>query len=211
MTNQPPPIRSLAGLPDYGRGTLGQLAHAVLLDYADAPPDGPQLHLGQNTMPDPPFPLPAALHFADLTKKWPRHARDLPGLLGKVARSVRAQPLPGEDAVSSRHRQLQQLMRYDSIAIVLPSRAISSAASSAARHRTVTWVVDRAGSCLAGAATPGAGAGGISVGAPREPDGPVIGQLAKILAAQYSWTCAVFGPAAAPGSPGAAMQPRLAV
>jgi hypothetical protein len=47
-----------AGRPsDHGFGPLGRLAHSVLAEYAGTAPPVPQLHLGQNTLPNPPFPI----------------------------------------------------------------------------------------------------------------------------------------------------------
>jgi hypothetical protein len=56
-------IRPLAGLPDHGFGPLGRLAHSVLAEYAGTAPPVPQLHLGQNTLPNPPFPMAAEVPF----------------------------------------------------------------------------------------------------------------------------------------------------
>ena len=71
------PIRPLAGSPDHGFGFLGRLMHSVLAEYAGTVPPVPYLHLGQNTLPNPPFPMPAQVPFGDLSEGWRECGEDL--------------------------------------------------------------------------------------------------------------------------------------
>jgi hypothetical protein len=215
-------LRPLTGLPDHGHGPLGQLAHAVIAEYLDAPPRAPFLHMGQNTLPDPPFPMASAVHFADLTDGWRQFAPDLVGLLAAGARSLRSAHVPDGAAYSEPTQKLQKLLRLDSIALACEARAIEPTESVAgwtlaadvlagrrdpqdldldiARPSVVTWVVDRAGTALLGWAPASGTAGDITVTANEVPDHPVIGQLRQILDTQYAWTTAVFGSCNVPGS-----------
>src|SRR5487761_213283 len=111
-------IRPLAGVPDHGFGLLGRLAHSVLAEYAGTGLPVPQLHLGQNTLPNPPFPMAAEVPFGDLSEGWQECGADLALFLKAGARALRNQPIPDVSAYSERIRTLQRVLRFDSIAMV---------------------------------------------------------------------------------------------
>jgi len=180
-------IRPLAGVPDHGFGPLGRLVHSVLAEYAGTAPPVPQLHLGQNTLPNPPFPMAAEVSFGDLSGGWQECGEDLAMFLRAGARALRKQPIPDISAYSERIRTLQRVLRFDSIAMVWhdPGRAA---------FPMVAVAVDRAGNALAGRIP----AGGTSADIEIIDDGPPAGDiivvlLRDVLLAQYEWTCAVFG------------------
>ena len=181
-------IRPLTEVPDHGHGFLGKLAHSVLAEYAGQALPVPQLHLGQNTMPDPPFPMAAQVPFGDLTEGWREAGADLCAFLELGARTLREQPTPDVSAFTQQVRLLQRVLRFDSIALIWEARAIRPAASVAA------WVVDRAGTALAGWIPADGTASDIAV---RDdvfgPDDRVIRLLGEVLQAQYAWTTTVFG------------------
>ena len=180
-------IRPLAGLPDHGFGPLGRLAHSVLAEYAGTTVSVPHLHLGQNTLPDPPFPMAAQVPFGDLSDGWARCGQDLAGFLQAGAQALRSQPVPDASAYSDRIHTLQRVLRFDSIALVWRDPARTEAA-------TLALAADRAGSALAARLPDGGGAAEIEVGVEQPAaDGPVIALLRDVLLAQYEWTSAVFG------------------
>jgi hypothetical protein len=52
-------------------GPLGQFAHAVTADYLGNPPGSPAFHIGYNTLPDPPYPMPSRVyHDLDTLDGW---------------------------------------------------------------------------------------------------------------------------------------------
>ena len=111
-------IRPLAGVPDHGFGFLGRLAYSVLAEYAGAAPSVPHLHLGQNTLPNPPFPMAAEVPFGDLSEGWRECGENLAEFLQAGARALRNQPIPDAAAYSEQIRILQRVLRFDSIAMV---------------------------------------------------------------------------------------------
>jgi len=180
-------IRPLAGVPDHGFGLLGRLAHSVLAEYAGTALPVPHLHLGQNTLPNPPFPMAAEVPFGDLSEGWQECGEDLAKFLAAGARALRGQPIPDISAYSERIRILQRVLRFDSIAMVWhdPRRAAFS---------VVVLAVDRAGNALAGRIPAGGTAADIQI----TDDEPAVGDttaalLRDVLLAQYEWTSAVFG------------------
>jgi hypothetical protein len=180
-------IRPLAGVPDHGFGLLGRLAHCVLAEYAGTALAMPHLHLGQNTLPNPPFPMAAEVPFGDLSEGWQECGQDLVMFLKAGARALRSQPVPDISAYSERIRILQRVLRFDSIAMVWcdPGRAAFS---------MVALAVDRAGNALAGRIPVGGSAADIEITA-DEPaaDDILVALLRDVLQAQYEWTSAVFG------------------
>lgn len=180
-------IRPLAGVPDHGFGLLGRLAHRVLAEYAGTAPSVPQLHLGQNTLPNPPFPMAAEVPFGDLTEGWLECGEDLAAFLRAGARALRNQPIPDISAFSEQIRILQRVLRFDAIAMVWrdPGRAAFS---------MVALAVDRAGNVLAGRIPAGGTAADIEIvdDKPRS-DAVIAALLRDVLQAQYEWTSAVFG------------------
>jgi hypothetical protein len=180
-------IRPLAGVPDHGFGLLGRLAHSVLAEYADTALPVPHLHLGQNTLPNPPFPMAAEVPFGDLSEGWQECGEDLAAFLTAGARALRGQPVPDVSAYSERIRILQRVLRFDSIAMAWhdPRRAAFS---------VVALVVDRAGNTLAGRIPAGGTSADIEI-SDDEPavDDTIAALLRDVLLAQYEWTSAVFG------------------
>lgn len=180
-------IRPLAGVPDHGFGLLGRLVHSVLAEYAGAPLPAPRLHLGQNTLPDPPFPMPAHVPFGDLTRGWLECDESLARFLQAGITALRRQPIPDISDFREEVRILQRVLRFDSIAMAWhdPGRAMFS---------MVALAVDRAGNALAGRLPPGCGAAGIEVTAEEAPgDDTIVALLHEVLQAQYEWTAAAFG------------------
>jgi hypothetical protein len=180
-------IRPLAGVPDHGFGPLGRLAHSVLADYAGTAPLVPHLHLGQNTLPNPPFPMATSVPFGDLSEGWQECGEDLAMFLRAGARALRNQPIPDISAYSEQIRTLQRVLRFDSIAMVWhdPGRAAFS---------MVALAVDRTGNALVGRIPAAGTSADIEVIDDESPaDDIVVALLRDVLLAQYEWTSAVFG------------------
>jgi len=209
-------IRPLTDVPNHGFGLLGGLAHSVLAEYAGIPLPAPRLHLGQNTLPNPPFPMAAQVPFGDLSLGWRECDEDLIRFLETGARALRAQPTPDVSAYSQHVRILQRVLRFDAIAMVWQGRMIRPADSVAswslaadvlagrsdardsdptvAVPAVVTWAVDRAGNALLGwfpAADRGAEIE--LMGDAVSADNRIVALLRDVLLAQYAWTSAVFG------------------
>jgi hypothetical protein len=180
-------IRPLAGVPDHGFGHLGRLAHSALAEYAGTALSVPHLHLGQNTLPNPPFPMAAAVPFGDLSEGWQECGEDLVMFLKAGARALRNQPIPDISVYSERIRILQRVLRFDSIAMVWhdPGRGA---------FPMVAMAVDRAGNALSGQVPAGGTPADIELTDDEPLSGDVIvGLLRDVLLAQYEWTSAVFG------------------
>jgi hypothetical protein len=180
-------IRPLAGVPDHGFGPLGRLAHSVLAEYAGTAPPVPQLHLGQNTLPDPPFPMATTVPFGDLSEGWQECGEDLVRFLKAGALALRNQPVPDISAYSEQIRTLQRVLRFDSIAIAWrdPGRGAFS---------VVALAVDRTGNALAGRIPAGGTSADIEIVAGElSADDVIVALLRDVLLAQYEWTSAVFG------------------
>ncbi len=180
-------IRPLAGVPDHGFGLLGRLAHSALAEYAGTAVPVPRLHLGQNTLPNPPFPMAAEVFFGDLSEGWRECGADLASFLRAGARSLRNQPIPDISRYSERIRTLQRVLRFDSIAMVWhdPARAAFS---------VVAVAVDRSGNAVAGRIPADGTPEDIEI-TDDEPqaDDVIAALLRDVLLAQYEWTSAVFG------------------
>ncbi|HEY6495840.1 MAG TPA: hypothetical protein VIZ43_21375, partial [Trebonia sp.] len=180
-------IRPLAGTPDHGFGLLGELTHSVLAEYAGTVPPVPYLHLGQNTLPNPPFPMPARVPFGDLSQGWRECGEDLAVFLQTGARALRAQAIPDASAYSERIRILQRVLRFDSIVMVWhdPARIGFS---------LIALAVDRTGRTLAGHVPVGGTVADIEV-TDEEPaaDDKIVALLRDVLQAQFEWTSAAFG------------------
>lgn len=180
-------IRPLAGVPDHGFGLLGRLVHSVLAEYAGAPPPVPRLHLGQNTLPNPPFPMAAEVPFGDLSEGWQECHQNLAAFLQSGVKALRSQPTPDISAYSEQIRILQRVLRFDSIAMVWcdPARAMFS---------LVALAVDRAGNSLAGWLPDRGGVADITVTDERSiADDVIVALLHELLQAQYEWTTTAFG------------------
>jgi hypothetical protein len=181
-------IRPLAGVPDHGFGLLGRLMHSVLAEYTGAPLSVPRLHLGQNTLPNPPFPLAAEVPFGDLSEGWLECGEDLAAFLRTGTAVLRNQPIPDISAYTEEIRVLQRVLRFDSIAMVWrdPDRPSFS---------VIALAVDRAGNFLAGWIPGGGTARDIEVTdeAPTAGDKLLAALLHEVLQAQYDWTTTAFG------------------
>jgi hypothetical protein len=181
-------IRPLAGVPDHGFGLLGRLVHSILAEYAGAPLSVPRLHLGQNTLPDPPFPMPAEVPFGgDLGLGWLECGQSLATFLRTGIAALRSQPIPDISGYSEQIRIAQRVLRFDSIAMVWhdPGRAALP---------LVALAVDRAGYALAGWLPEGAAEADIEV-TDDDPaaDDLIVALLHELLQAQFEWTSTVFG------------------
>jgi len=181
-------IRPLAGVPDHGFGLLGRLVHSIIAENADIPLSVPRLHLGQNTLPDPPFPMPAEVPFGgDLGLGWLECGQSLATFLRTGIAALRSQPIPDISAYSEQIRIAQRVLRFDSIAMVWhdPGRATLA---------VVALAVDRAGNALAGWLPHGGAPADIEV-TDDDPaaDDLIVALLHELLQAQYEWTSTVFG------------------
>jgi hypothetical protein len=208
-------IRLLAGVPNHGFGPLGGLAHSVLAEYAGVPLSAPRLHLGQNTLPDPPLPLPAQVPFGDLHLGWRESGNDLVGFLEAGARALRTQATPDISHYSQQIRILQKVLRFDAIAMVWKGSMIRPTDStgtwslavdartgerapqvsdpSLAVPAVVAWVVDRAGNSLIGwFPANGTGADIKIIGDAVSTEDRIVVLLRDVLLAQYAWTSIVF-------------------
>ena len=160
--------------------TLGGQLHFV-------PPPVPRLHLGQNTLPDPPFAMAAEVPFGDLTRGWRECHQSLVAFLQSGVMALRTQPIPDISTYSEQVRILQRVLRFDSIAMVWcdPGRAMFS---------LVALAVDRAGNALAGRLPSGGGLADIEVTDERSTaDDLIVALLHEVLQAQYEWTTTAFG------------------
>lgn len=210
-------IRPLDDVPDHGFGLLGGLAHSVLAEYADRQLPAPQVHLGQNTLPGPPFPVSAHVPFDDLSEDWRECGEDLAKFLTAGAAELRSQATPDAAAFSRQVRILQRALRFDSIALAWQGRMIrpagrgapwslaldapglrsqaSGADSSRAVPATVCVAADRAGGTLVGWLPATGSHPGIKIADDvLAADDPIAALLRDVLLAQYAWTSAVFGP-----------------
>ncbi|MGD0700381.1 MAG: hypothetical protein ABSA02_10910 [Trebonia sp.] len=207
-------IRPLTDVPEHGFGRLGGLAHSVLAEDTGLPPAAPRLYLGQNTLPDPPFPMAAVVPFGDLTAGFRQCEADLAEFLRAGARALRTQRKPQSLAFSQQVRILQRALRFDSIAMVLTDVMIWSAAGAArwplaaevvagrrgvgesavGRPARIVCAVDRAGDALLGWRTDGDTRAGIEVvGAGVTTGDGIVALLRDVLLAQHAWASAVFG------------------
>ncbi|HUN32092.1 MAG TPA: hypothetical protein VMU95_08720 [Trebonia sp.] len=203
--------------PDHGFGTLGQFAHAVTAVYLDEAPKAPAFHIGYNTLPDPPYPMPSRIcHQQDTQEAWLGCGQDLSVFLESGARSLRAQPVPDGDSLDEQARIMQYLLRIDAMALawkahmVQPTRSVASWTLAAdllagkaapadigpegSEEALVTWAIDRAGMALLAWAPVNGAEDDIAVaaGAVAAP-GDIAGLLGEVLHAQYAWTVATFG------------------
>lgn len=180
-------IRPLAGVPDHGHGLLGRLVHSVLAECVGASLPVPRLHLGQNTLPNPPFPMPAQVPFGDLSLGWLECDGSLTSFLKTGITALRSQPIPDISNYREEIRILQRVLRFDSIAMVWhdPDRAMFS---------MVALAVDRVGNALTGRLRTGGTEADIEVtGDQSTADDIIVALLHEVLLAQYDWTTTAFG------------------
>jgi hypothetical protein len=208
--------------PDHGLGPLGQFAHAVTAGYLDEPPASPGIFIGHNTMPDPPYPMPARAEHFDTAEAWRTCGGDLYFFLESGLSALRAQPVPQASDFEEEIRRLQYLLRIDSMALAWRALSIDPASSVAswtlaadlfagratredltpdvATPTLATWAVDRAGTALLAVAPFGGTEDDITVEeAPDPAPDRVPHLLSDILSQQYSWTMTVFGSQPPPG------------
>lgn len=181
-------IRPLAGVPDHGFGLLGRLVHSVLAEYAGASLSVPRLHLGQNTLPNPPFPMAAEVSFGDLSEGWLECGEDLAVFLQTGTEVLRNQAIPDISAYTEDVRVLQRVLRFDSIAMVWRDAGRPS-------FSLVALAVDRAGNFLVGWIPSGGTTRDIELAdeAPTSDDKVLAALLHEVLQAQYEWTTTAFG------------------
>jgi hypothetical protein len=211
----PEKLRPFGQEPDHGHGMLGRLAHSVLSEYLDAPPSCPRLHLGQNTLPDPPFALTTHIPYAIPDGAWDNCEHDLIVFLESGAQSLRAQPVPDGAAFSEEHRLMQRMLRMDSIALTWKAQTLrptesvanwtltadalagrldpSDLTSADSTPAIAVWATDRSGATLLGWAPAGGSVEEVHIGDDLSTDDPIIELLAEMLDAQYTWTTRVFG------------------
>ncbi|MEV4391409.1 hypothetical protein [Nonomuraea sp. NPDC049607] len=202
-------LRSVNGLPHHGAGELGRVAHGALTGPSESA-GWPRLFLGYNTLPDPPFPLVGYLQY-ELAQPG---GLGLPALLRMMAESMRAQPVPPEDAFDESRRRVATAMRVDALVVVAPAHALAPAEGEgawrppayrevprrpAAAHREGAWepaaalAVDREGARVLLVAGRSAEGGRIGPRRPaEEPDATLAGLLGEVLDAQHAWTKAAF-------------------
>jgi hypothetical protein len=200
-------IRPLTDVPDHGFGLLGGLAHSVLAEYVGTALSAPRVHLGQNTLPNPPLPLATQVPFGDLTEGWRECGEDLFRFLETGARTLRTQPTPDISVYSQQVRILQRVLRFDSIAMVWQeqmgqpansganrsSRSERESSSDPAPGAPVVIAVDRAGTALLGWINTAKRGTNIEIAGGITADNPIIARLQDVLLAQYDWISAVFG------------------
>jgi hypothetical protein len=211
----PETLRPIGQEPDHGHGRLGQFVHSVLAEYLPEPPSSPRLHLGQNTLPDPPFPLSSHIPYGIPDGAWDNCGRDLLTFLESGAQSMRDQPTPDGAAFSTEHRMMQRMLRMDSIALAWTAQTLRATDSVANWTLTAdalagkinpadlesadgvpsvaAWATDRMGAALLGWVPIGGTGSQVRVTNDLSLDDPVIALLREILDAQYAWTTAVFG------------------
>jgi hypothetical protein len=186
---------------------LGQLAGATLTEYLHAPSAVPRLHLGLNTLPDPPLPIAAHVPLSIPEDRWRRCEEDLLAFLDGLVTWWSGQPPPRQSAFGPVVRTMP-LLRPDSIVLAWKASMIMAADGDASvilvrelmddgqtyvtnldpaivKPALAAWAVDRGGfSVFAWARTDLAGSL-VSVGDEvLDPDDEVFQLLAAILAAQ---------------------------
>jgi hypothetical protein len=191
----------------HGFTSLGQLAGATLTEYLRDPPAVPRLHLGLNTLPDPPLPIAAHVPLDIPEDEWRRSGEDLLAFLDGVVTWRSNQQPSRHSALGPATRTLQPLLRLDSIVLAWKASMIVAADGDASlilvrelmndgqtfvtdldpaavRPALAAWAVDRGGfSVFAWARTDVGGA--VSVGDEvLDPDDEVFRLLAATLAAQ---------------------------
>jgi hypothetical protein len=205
------------GSPDHGLGLAGRFAHGVTAHYLGRPPEAPAFHIGYNTLPDPPYPLPSRVfHDIDTLDGWLGCGQDMSLFLRAGLESLRGRPLPELESFDDQTRLIYYLPRTDAMALVWRARMIQPTQSVAAWTLTadllsghagpgalatgpsekvlITVVVDRAGTALlAYGPTSGTADDIIVATASGSAMDEVAGPLRELLDAQYAWATAVFG------------------
>jgi hypothetical protein len=207
-------LQSVKGLPDHGRGPLGQVAHGALAGQAHN--GWLSMYIGYNTLPDPPFPMTGYIPMDIPAGAEHAFGGRIPGFLRASAASLRAQPVPPPGTFDEAHRRLAETMRVDAMVLVTASwlfRAEQNAAATAlianlaegyyrdgdaascvaATRALVAIGVDRAGETVVLTAPRAADGGAES---PQLIEGAAYGELTEligeVLHAQHAWTAAAF-------------------
>jgi hypothetical protein len=210
-------LRFLLQEPDHRPTLLGQLAAATLTEYLCDPPAAPRVHLGLNTLPDPPLPIAAHVPFAIPEDAWQRCGEDLLAFLNAGSTLLSGQQRPRTSEFGPATRTMQRLMRPDSIVLAWKATMIVAADSETSlilvrelmegnqrdlnhldpaivRPGLAGWAVDRAGLAVFAWARADAAGNQVTVGDEvLDPDDEVFRLLAAILAAQSAWTSDTFG------------------
>ena len=210
-------LRLLPQERDHGPSLLVQVAGATLTEYLCNPPTAPRLHLGLNTLPDPPLPIAAHVPFAIQEDAWQRCGEDLLAFLNAGRRSLSDQPRPRTSAFSPPRQSLQRSMRPDSIVLAWNAAVIVAADGDTSlilvrelmegsppdlnhlepavvRPGLAAWAVDRGGFAVFAWTCTDVAGGPVTVGEEvLDPDDEVFKLLAAILAAQYGWMSGAFG------------------
>ena len=210
------PLRLLPQERDHRTSLLGAVTGATLTEYLCELPAAPRLHLGLNTLPDPPLPITAHVPFAIQEDAWQRCGEDLLAFLNAGSRSLNGQPRPRTSAFSPPTQTLQRLMRPDSIVLVWKATVIAADDGDTSlilvrelmegsqpdlnhldpaivRPGLAAWAVDRAGFAVFAWARTDSPGSPVTVGEEvLDPDDEVFRPLAAILAAQYGSTSGTF-------------------
>jgi hypothetical protein len=219
-------MRGMAGLdqlrfvrrePDEELTALGQFAGSVVADCLRDLLAPPRLHLGLNTLPDPPVPIVAHVPLAIPEDAWPSCDEDLLAFLDTAGRMLSNQWPSPDSAFDPATRNPRRMLRPDSIALVWKARMVVAADGDASlilvrelmegseldqsyldptigRPGLMAWAIDRAGFGLLAWSIADVPDGPISVGDEvLDPDDEVFRLLATILATQYAWASHTFG------------------
>jgi hypothetical protein len=192
---------------------LGQVAHGALTSFLPDAHEGSGLFLGYNTLPDPPLPLVGSLRF-DVGPQ--AAAFDSVTLLGMLAGSIRAHPVPSRESFDEARQRLAAALRVDAAVLVVGARAMvpeRSPASRAllanliegyyregdaeacvdAREAVVALAVDRAGARVVLVVDwDPSGQYGEPSRVAAAPQGKLFDLLGEVLDAQHPWTKAAF-------------------
>jgi hypothetical protein len=221
----PEASREIRGLesPDHWLGLLGRLAHAVTADYLGNPPASPAFHIGYNTLPDPPYPMPSRIrHDLDTLDGWLACGQDVHLFLEAGLRSLRAHPVADPASFDDQTRLVHYLLRTDAMALAWRARVVHPTQSVAAwtlaadllagragpgdltpdasEAVIVTVAVDRAGATLlAYASSTGTQDDILVAGTSGSAMDDVAVPLRDLLDAQHAWAIATFGTQPPPG------------
>lgn len=203
-------IRFLEHGRDDGLTLLGRLAGAMLAESLGDPPAAPRIHLGMNTLPDPPYPIAAHVPLALPGDAWQRCGQDLLAFLSAGMRVADRSAGSAAPASSPATGTSIRLMRPDSIVLAWKAVVIGAAGCTGSlilvpelmdggmpdlrhldpailRPGLAAWAVDRAGLAVFAWARSDIANSPVTVGNEAlDPDDEVFRRLAAILAEQYA-------------------------
>lgn len=208
--------------PDHGHGRLGQTVHTALVNNLEGGVPYPRLFFAHNTMADPPIPISSYLgNSAQDEQAWSVLGGRLDTYLQRSAEQLAAAPIPPEGTFGEEHLRLARMNRIDSLLLVVRAHMMRPAhdagaqaiydnllegyftpedldASPAATEVTTVMAVDRGGHSLMmwAPASAAADTDNLAGNCHTELPQPVAEGMSAVLAAQYTWTTTVFGPAA---------------